>query len=392
VDPILYIALADDWEVRGNGSGHPRVLQFDPMWRLMEIYESNGVRGSFNVELMQQLTYRKYQEKHPELRAVADEWDAIVQEAYTREHDIQPHLHPQWSNPEYCGELRWKLSGNWSMLEYSESQIRFMIGSAIEYLQNLLRCIDPDYKCVAYRAGAWCAAPSDSLFSILAEFGLELDQSILAGFRIETRHIKLDYTDCEEDFLPFYPLMTDARRISLKAEPIICLPSQSFRLTRRALLARDLAQFVKKLGKTAPKELCARGEDRGIVSDDWVNLRHAGLAGKLKKLLLRYVRPHLWSSDLSQYDFAMMEVMLANFRARAKQTRLARVPIVLCNHTKDIFDFSHLERFVKLIANAPDIKVITLSEMARGFRNGDYAVLTRKRKSGRHAVTPDVLA
>ena len=386
VDPLLYIALADDWEVRGNGSGNPRVLQFDPMRRLMEILESNAIRGSFNVELMQQLTYRKFQDDYPELREIADEWDAIVLEAFSRGHDIQPHLHTQWSEPEYCGQLRWKLSGSWSMLDYSEKEMRSMIGPAIEYLQNLLRRVDPEYRCAAYRAGAWCAAPSDSLFPILAEFGIELDQSILAGFRLETRHIKLDFTDYDEDFLAYYPRMTDARRISQSPEPIVCLPSHSFRITRREVLARDLAKLGKKLSKQQPEKPCSSNGDRGIVSDDWASLKDAGLAGKLRKLLSRYVERLLRVSDLSQCDFATMELMLADIRMRAKQTGLARVPIILGNHTKDIFDFSEIERFIKLIANASDIKVITLSEMARGFRNGDFAVLTRARKNRQHTA------
>jgi hypothetical protein len=52
--PVIYLAFVDDWEVRGNGSGDPQVLQFEPMRKLVRIFNKYGIRGSFNVEVMQQ--------------------------------------------------------------------------------------------------------------------------------------------------------------------------------------------------------------------------------------------------------------------------------------------------------------------------------------------------
>jgi len=386
LNPMLHIALVDDWEVRGNGSGHPRVLQFEPIRRLMEIFERFGVRGSFNVELLQQLTYRKYQDQNPELEEIADEWDATVQDAYRRGHDIEPHLHTQWSEVTYCGNLQWKLAGKWSVLEYSENEIRSMIGTAIRYLLDLLRQVDSGYKCVSYRAGAWCAAPSDALFPILAEFGFELDQSMVAGLRQDTPHVKIDYTICEEDFLPYYPVMTDARRISSKPEPIICIPTHTFRLNPRAMLARDMNRTWKEVQRRLANKKAERSGDRGGTITEWTDRKHAGLKGKLRKLASRYTTSQLQISDLSRFDFNSMKVMLADIRRRARETGLPTVPVILENHSKDILDFSDIECFVALIAKAEDIRVLTLSEIAGGLKKGDYAVLTQKREGAHHSV------
>ena len=73
MQPLIYLAFVDDWEVRGNGTGDPSVLQFEPMRKLVKIFNKYGIRGSFNVEVMQQLAYRKLQERFPELKVVADE-------------------------------------------------------------------------------------------------------------------------------------------------------------------------------------------------------------------------------------------------------------------------------------------------------------------------------
>ena len=54
--PTIYLAFVDDWELSGTGAGSVRELQLGPMRELVRIYNAHGVRGSFNAEVMQQLT------------------------------------------------------------------------------------------------------------------------------------------------------------------------------------------------------------------------------------------------------------------------------------------------------------------------------------------------
>jgi hypothetical protein len=378
--------LVDDWEVRGNGTGHPSVLQFEPMRRITAIFDRHGVKGSFNVELMQQLTYRKHQDRDPQLREIADEWDDCVREAFRKGHDIQPHIHPQWTGANYLGNLRWNLSGEWSMLNYPAAEMRSMISAAVYYLENLLRPIDPSYKCLSYRAGSWCAAPSDHLFPILAEHGFVLDQSIVAGIRFDTSKIKLDYTVCEEDLLPYYPVMTDARRISSKREPIVCIPTHTFRGARRVLLMRDARKARLQLQQRFVQRSSALANgNRGVTHDEWSNKEHTGLMGRIRKMASRYTIDSLHISDLSRLNYSMMKVMLADIRARALETGMNTVPVILENHTKDVVDFSDIERFIELISKASDIRVVTLAEIARGVKAGAYTVLKEKRQELRNA-------
>lgn len=77
MNPTIHLALVNDWELSGNGSGDVRELQFQPLRKLVEIYNSLGIHGLFDAEVMQQLTFRKPQHEHPEFKSAADEWDAI---------------------------------------------------------------------------------------------------------------------------------------------------------------------------------------------------------------------------------------------------------------------------------------------------------------------------
>src|SRR5215210_90617 len=105
--PTIYLAFVDDWELRGNGAGDPRRIQFRPMRELVRLFNKYGIRGSFNAEVMQQLTFRKMEVQHPELGELADEWDAAVLETYNEGHDVQLHIHPQWRDAHY-EEGRWR--------------------------------------------------------------------------------------------------------------------------------------------------------------------------------------------------------------------------------------------------------------------------------------------
>ena len=42
--PTIYLVFVDDWELRGNGSGDVRELQFKPMCELTSLYQEFGVR------------------------------------------------------------------------------------------------------------------------------------------------------------------------------------------------------------------------------------------------------------------------------------------------------------------------------------------------------------
>lgn len=374
---MIHLAFVDDWEVRGNGTGDPRVLQFEPMRKLVKIFNQHGIRGSFNAEVMQQLTYRSQRERFPELKPIAEEWEEVVTESFRQGHDIQLHLHPQWMGASYEGRGNWKLGGDWSILQYPPHQMRAMLVAGKEYLETLLRKVDPQYACVSFRAGSWCAAPSDSLMPILSELGFVFDMSIVAGIRNDTPQVKLDYTRCEEPFVPYYPEMTDARRVSRSVEPIVCIPTNSFSGARFALLRRD---FGKAYSALQQKVLLLRNgngaapstSSRGHSGDEWTNKGESGAIGLLKRLIKRYVLGQVHIADVSRLNYAMMREMMAHIRKQAAKSRLPEVPVILENHTKDVHDFADIERFVADIAASPDVKTLTLTEIAHGLRNGTF--------------------
>ncbi len=373
----IHLALTHDWELRGDGSGDIEEIQFAPLRRLQRIYEQAGVRTTFLPDVMQQLKFRSLQGKHPELRSMADSWDDHTRAAFRSGHDIQLHLHPQWLSGEYANGS-WRLAGEWSIVKYDQQTARSMLEQTKNYLEQLLHSLDRNYRCVAFRAGALAAAPSDHLFETLADLGIELDVSMAPGLVTNDHNLGLDYRDCQESFLPFYPNMKDARKVSDKAQPVVCVPLNHFLGSRRAVTRQNLTLARKRIsaGATGPIQHSAGDQSK----------RSSRMSLAYEKLIKPAINRKYFVSDTGRLDYSLMKEMLTSIRRRARETGLTNVPVVLTNHPKDVRDWDGLERFVNEIARAEDIELVTLSEVADRLK--ERKLVVRKAAGVNHPSEP----
>ena len=341
------------------------------MRTLLEIYRKHGARTTFLPDLMQQLRFRSLAASHPELKIMADSWDEHVREAFRQGHDIQLHLHPQWLNAKYENG-RWRLDGDWSILNYDREAAVAMLSDSKQYLETLLQPIDSSYRCLAFRAGALAAAPSDHLFKSLASLGIQLDVSIAGGLFVNNQNLQLDYRNCEETFLPFYPVMEDARKVSDKRENIVCVPLNHFYGSRRAVTRQNLS--------LARQQLKRRSSSSSANASELAPASHSAQQSRARQAFEKLVVPALkrkyFVSDTGRLNYPLLREMLASIRRRAKASGLADVPVVLTNHPKDIRDLPAIERFVGEVSQAEDIRFITLSELAGKLKSGEFQVRT----------------
>lgn len=370
----IYLVLTDDWELRGDGSGDPTVLQFRPLRELTRLFAERSIRGSFNAEVMQQLAFRRLQAQHPHLKDWADEWEQVVAEAFRQGHDFQLHIHPQWKDASYDGK-RWNLPGSWSIREHSREDATRMIAEGVELLQDLLQPIDPQYRCVTFRAGAWALSPSEFMLPALASQGIRLDMSIVKGISYRN-HVQVDNRHVEEGFFPFYPNMQDARKVADRSQPLICFPTLTFPEGWRVLMRRDERKLIRKLrpGRTAPVPV----SDAGGAYGEWAE--KVSLPGRIWRRLSTYVTGRWVISDIAQLDYEQLSAMLSYIRKRARRSSLAELPIILANHTKDITSFAHITRFLDEVAAASDIHCITLTELVRMLENGHFSIRVSARE------------
>jgi hypothetical protein len=324
---------------------------------------------------MQQLAFRKFQARHTELKPLADAWDEHVRETFKRGHDVQLHIHSQWSDATYEGGI-WRLGGDWSILKHEPERAREMLRGGKEYLENLLRPVDPSYRCVAFRAGSSVIAPSPFILSLLADLGIVFDLSIIGGMSADTKNLRFDYRNCEESLVPYYPRMDDARRVSGKREPIVCVPLFHFYGSRRRVFAQTVSLALGK----AREKLSRRGtnagnDDGGYAGQEWMEARHAST---LLRVYDKAIKPclkgkHL-TADLSRLSYPFLREMLRDIRRRAAASGLSEMPVILTNHTKYVEDFAPIERFLGDAAASEDIKFLTLSALASKIQSGQFQV------------------
>jgi hypothetical protein len=368
----IYLALTHDWELRGDGSGDIEEIQFAPLRKLLDIYAKVGARTTILPDVMQQMAFRRCESKHPALKPLADSWDEEVRAAFLQGHDIQLHLHPQWRNAEYANG-RWQLDGDWSILNYDRDNAYAMLAEGKEYLERLLRLIESDYQCIAFRAGALAAAPSAHLFKSLARLGMQLDVSIAAGLFVNDHNLQLDYRNCEETFLPFYPMMEDARRVSGQREQIVCVPLNHFYGSRRTVGRQNLSLAWRELRRRSSKS----GQTESPGAPASLQTRRSSRVGlAFEKLIIPAVKRKHFVSDTGRLNYPLMREMLASIRQRANASGLAQVPVVLTNHPKDIRDLAGIERFVEEVSHAEDIRFITLSELVGKLQSGEFEIRT----------------
>ncbi len=370
----IYLALTDDWELRGNGSGDVSQLQFAPLKQLLKIYGEYGVRSTFNVEVMQQLTFRKFQDQYPELERLADQWDDHVREAFRQRQDIQLHIHPQWSTAHYENG-KWKLSGEWSLLNYDADSAWSMLAASKKYLEDLLRPLDPAYRCVSFRSGSSCIAPSSFALDSLARLGIVFDMSIVGGLRVNTAHVQIDYTHCEESFLPFYPRMADARKISDKPEPIVCVPIFHFYLSRYRAFRQTFSKTWQKAGQRITAAGTGNGDDELYANREWAEIGRTSTRAQIyDKAIKPCLRGKYEVGDTSRLDYGGLREMLEAIRAMARASRLQELPVILTSHSKYIKDYGAIERFVREVSSADDMEFVTLGQLATKLQAGQFPI------------------
>jgi len=313
------IALVDDWELRGNGSGSVGELQHKPALKLMTAYESCGVRGSFTVEVLQQLAFEKYAPQHPEIKAQAELWKDTVREFITRGHDTQLHLHIQWQDAQYR-DGAWQLQKVWSIAQYPESIVAPAIKAGKEYLLNLIHPLKPEHRIRVFRAGGWAMQPSHIILEALSREGIEIDISLCRDFFCEETKLPVDYRNLEEPEFPYYPEFDDITKIASQAGPVIEVPTQTL-IPKMSLLLEWAAKI--------------RGQ----------NLRAP--------------------FNLSGLSLAQMKAGIKPIMEKFLSSELEFIPLVLENHTKDQVNFKEVARFIDFVQTSyrENAEFITLTQL-----------------------------
>lgn len=235
MDKTLVLTL--DYELYGNGSGDVFEHMIRPTNEILSIVDAYGIKLTIFFEVVEY--WRLKEEWNRGNRMGYDENPiAAIEEqlkrAYRNGHDIQLHLHPQWVDARYqdgnwvVNLEDWRLGGYDKEGEYS---LKNLLIKGKKTIEDLIRPIDDEYRCVALRAGGYNIQPSQELVKAMKEVGLCIDSSIYPGGRELGFLSNYDYSAITND-LAYWQVGGELEQVGNNGVyelPIFALPILRFR-------------------------------------------------------------------------------------------------------------------------------------------------------------------
>lgn len=203
-----------DYEIHGNGTGNPYILMVEPTDRLLQQFDTYGAKLTIMADIGEILKFKQFAEEQGcddyNYEAIARQ----LRDAIRRGHDVQLHIHSSYFNA-YYENGHWLQ--DWSEYDFARlnwDRMNEMVRRGKDFLETLLRPVDPNYRCNVFRAANWSVCPSKNVIKALLNNGITIDTSVFKYGRREGR-VNFDYTAA---FSPLVPWLADENDICNRSD------------------------------------------------------------------------------------------------------------------------------------------------------------------------------
>lgn len=370
----LGLVLTNDWELYGDGSGDYFELQHKPLEALLETVERHGARITVMAEVGQQWAYQRISKQETWAREIVAAWESILKETIKRKSDVQLHLHPQWLNAKYENN-KWNVDfSQWAISSLPSSTIKRVLKQGKHYLDSLLSPIDPDYECIAFRAGDLRIQPSKAVIRSLLNSGIICDSSVTKGMHVPPY---LDFRDACSNFQPWFARDDDIRYESDRKEGLLEVPICSC----EAWVSLVLRELFPPLSSLLSFGLWLGKQDREwLARNNREKLRRYPL--RRRPFMVRNVKSVRWllsvllarSSVQLDYDKLSPNIFVKCIQKIYESKDIEEwndkqviIPVVASGHVKGMYNCENIERILDEVNICFKDKVIfwTLSDAAR---------------------------
>lgn len=120
-----------------------------------------------------------------------------IAQALREGHDVQLHIHPHWFSSR-LENGRFIASRDFRLADFAQGplQIEAIVEQSHAYLTGLCRQTDPQYRCIAYRAGGFNLAPeTPRILRALYRAGIRIDSSVIKGYRFGSNLSLVDFRE-----------------------------------------------------------------------------------------------------------------------------------------------------------------------------------------------------
>jgi hypothetical protein len=199
---VLQIILTLDYEIHGNGDGCPQDLMVEPTYKLLRLCDQYGAKLTIMADVAEILKFKEYKDINGRDDYCYDAIVAQLRHAIKTGHDVQLHIHSSYFNAKHD-------NGNWiqDWLEYNFADLPYermdwMVKTCKEFLETLLKPVDPMYRCIGFRAANWSVSPSQNVVRALVNNDITIDSSV---FKYGHRNgiVTFDYSRAYSQIVPW---------------------------------------------------------------------------------------------------------------------------------------------------------------------------------------------
>lgn len=368
------IVFTNDWELFGDGSGNYFDIQEKPLRDILEMNQKYGSKITIMAETMQNVFFKMHSEnKH--LQDVSAAWDKVLEDTLKSGSDVQLHLHPQWLGAGIeKGEINLNMD-KWAIGKLDKNISFELLKSGKMYLENLLQPINPDYKCIGFRAGAYGIEPSENIITALNELNFQVDSSVTKGF---VNPGFFDFSNAHSNFKPWNVSTEDIKKSG--SSDLLEFPIYAVTGIESQVLKKFVPSLYYKLkfGTSPTSEESEWAKERDRIKEERYP-RNRRFYKKGKKNLKWFANALLSKTSMQlDYDYlpasAFMKVIEDLLRQIEKEKLSEKynfLPIIASGHTKDMHSIENLESIVKSISDkySGTIKFMTLTEAVKKWKN-----------------------
>lgn len=205
--------------------------------KLMDTFEEEGAKLTFMVEMCE---YFWLCENNKE---IAQAIEKQIQDIVLRGHDVQLHIHPNWM-PEcgvYTNGVEWYWNWDMASAETYPNDFSSLVQKCKCKLEDIVKAVKPDYRVLAYRAGAYRIHPFDKIYKALNENQILIDSSVYRGGISNDRGY--NFNKCKHSNKPYWCKNDDAQLESESVHKIIELPITTWKRDGRLFIDNDEADL-----------------------------------------------------------------------------------------------------------------------------------------------------
>lgn len=206
----------------------------------MDACEASGAKVTFFVEMCE--VFWLEENDHETYERIA----AQIAEIVRRGHDVQLHMHPNWMPELGACKTEDGYDWNWDYIHCDAvpGDLTGLVKRCKEKLEELARNSNPDYRCMAFRAGGYRVQPFSRIYEALKDSGITIDTSVYAGGTSGDRGY--DFTGCKSMNQPYTAMKKDPSFVASGWSEIIELPIACYRAGDRVFIDNEESKCVAR--------------------------------------------------------------------------------------------------------------------------------------------------